>query len=550
MVLCQSQFKRIALISLALLATCSVVQGDPLVTRNDFVCYDSSYVYPWAVTRPDVAIDGNGNLKHLTQVGDQSLPWPNIKFSWKLLYNSFSPDGDLDQPSIALAPFPSFSGADSLWIAIDRTRVDANESGVTAVVFEAYAQPTDSTPGYDVALFAQQFDQSGQPVDDPVELMSIDLNADLWGEFDGPSVHVSNAGLIGVATYYRDVETNIAAYLYDPVSGGVSPTIHPTDLPHPIEQEPGYGGHYALRAPACIGVADNGSFVVAWLVYDDALEHVSYVVYNADYTPATEVLMADCEFGFFDTANCVSYRSMNVSMDIESDGDFYLAWYGHSWGGRADGVYMRGFYADGAPKYAAINVAESDQLNMHPADGIHPRLTCNDSGNVLVVWSDARFVLEYASPVDIERALFAQKIDPQGNLVGHNYRIDDPGGRIDQYGWYADADLNNAGQTVVTWKNHDLDHTIRAQLMPYHSIGSFVPGDINYDLESSISDLVALIDYMFMSVPNSFWPPSLLDFDGNNSNGDISDLVYIVDWMFNDGPQPHTPYEGIRPPLE
>jgi hypothetical protein len=54
-----------------------------------------------------------------------------------------------------------------------------------------------------------------------------------------------------------------------------------------------------------------------------------------------------------------------------------------------------------------------------------------------------------------------------------------------------------------------------------------------------ISDLVYLVDYMFVGGPAPVcWPEANVDGAGFDDALDISDLVYLVDYMFNNGPPP------------
>jgi hypothetical protein len=84
--------------------------------------------------------------------------------------------------------------------------------------------------------------------------------------------------------------------------------------------------------------------------------------------------------------------------------------------------------------------------------------------------------------------------------------------------------------------------------MPYHDIGTFIPGDLNLDFSANIGDVLYLVDYLFGGDTSiSFWPPELVDMNGDGKRGNISDLTYLVSYLFLGGPPPHTPDEGIRP---
>ncbi len=64
-----------------------------------------------------------------------------------------------------------------------------------------------------------------------------------------------------------------------------------------------------------------------------------------------------------------------------------------------------------------------------------------------------------------------------------------------------------------------------------------VPGDVNADGVSDVSDLVYLVDYQFNGGPGPI--PITEAADVNCDGGvDVSDLIYMVTYMFGDGPSP------------
>jgi hypothetical protein len=66
---------------------------------------------------------------------------------------------------------------------------------------------------------------------------------------------------------------------------------------------------------------------------------------------------------------------------------------------------------------------------------------------------------------------------------------------------------------------------------------AYVPGDVDWDGEVAIGDLVWLVEYMFQSGPA---PPIMeaCDLNGDCIKPDISDLVYLVEYMFDGGDSP------------
>ena len=63
-----------------------------------------------------------------------------------------------------------------------------------------------------------------------------------------------------------------------------------------------------------------------------------------------------------------------------------------------------------------------------------------------------------------------------------------------------------------------------------------IRGDVNYDGGLDISDLVYLVEWMFVGGPE---PPCFeeADIDGSGIS-DISDLLMLVDYFYREGPSP------------
>ena len=148
------------------------------------------------------------------------------------------------------------------------------------------------------------------------------------------------------------------------------------------------------------------------------------------------------------------------------------------------------------------------------------------------------------------------------NLMLENFTFSDPNGQV--IGTVRDSVLDTAyyacrqweGNTCLEWE------LVEGPLEPFDSMfvywdyfsyydwdrilvhngsltvtGGYVCADLDDNsFPADISDLVFLVDYMFLGGP----PPSPLqaaDCDGDGQI-DISDLVYLVEFMFLDGPAP------------
>jgi hypothetical protein len=109
---------------------------------------------------------------------------------------------------------------------------------------------------------------------------------------------------------------------------------------------------------------------------------------------------------------------------------------------------------------------------------------------------------------------------------------------IVQYDTITGIAPDSASVEQLTVVAHDFCHADTLSFM----VQVYICGDVNNDGNSTvdISDLVYLVDYMFLGGPE---PPimSSADCDGSGGGIDISDLVCFVDYMFNGGPPPVCP---------
>ncbi len=148
------------------------------------------------------------------------------------------------------------------------------------------------------------------------------------------------------------------------------------------------------------------------------------------------------------------------------------------------------------------------------------------------------------------------------NLTLENFAFSDPYGQV--IGTVRDSVLDTAyyacqawaGNTCLEWELVEGPQEPFDSMFAYWDYSSYydwdrvlvhngsltvtdgyVCADMNNDsFPADISDLVFLVDYMFVGGP----PPSPLQAADCNGDGqiDISDLVYLVEFMFIDGPRP------------
>jgi len=511
----------------------ALISAGSLVTRDDFICYDTTANFV-SNTYDDVAIDDSGRI---SQTGCRWVS--GGPFTWDLFYefNRFDRFGNQSQPVTIF--LPDTIGQDSVWLPESRLECYSNNLGVTFIPGTARFDTTN----FPVRAFTYLFGVDGQSLQEP-RCFDCDVpydSSDLRGQFYYGGIN--NSGVVGAVwsagMLVPPGHESLFVRLYYPEVDSLSEVLQPTALPLPLPHECVY------RNPH-LGIADDGSFVVAWV--DVPYYRTFYVIYNADLTQRTPVMIADC---IGDTSNCAPH-AMQMDLAMEADGDFYIAWYG-PYIGESDSytysqMWVRGFNADGSPKYDPLLVNDVDSLYVSGGEEITPSVACDDSGNVLVVLSDARDYPGVNPYGETYRNVYAQKIDPEGQLIGPNYRVNNFLGHSGWFGRNIACEMNNLGQAVILWRCVNTDYRVWAQLMPYHDIGTFIPGDINLDFSCNVNDLVYFVDHLFFDTTYPFWPRDLIDLNGDGANGNVVDLVYVVDYLFFGGPEPVTPYEGVRQP--
>ncbi len=532
------KFPKIIIITTLLLLILPALLVAAPVFKDDFLCYDSTVGTNWVVLFPQASLGEHNMIIQVNLYDTLSSPWEKFLTNG---YNLFDLNGSQLQPYEFLAPFQV---DDSEMIAGALSIPHTNNNNFTLL-------PTKT---YNNEQYIFIVDSTGQISQTP-KCLNCDnpsiYNHSNWEAYG----NINNNSKVGLVWYVSPLEFPPPGYedsvfvrIYDFTTDSLSPLLNPLSLPLPEIDEPGYIGDYKTYNQPKIAIADDGSFVVVWVILGDDYSRVFHVVYNSDYTPRSQVQMADCFGTWADTANCTGVNANYIDVSMEPDGDFYITWSVFQSTPFADvrnHVWVRGFYSDGSPKYDPVRVNDSDSLWLLLGEELRPNVSCDDSGNVLISWTDARdYPGNYLwKPLNV----YVQKIDPNGNLVGFNNRINNVNGAHRNF--FHSSDLNNSGQTMIQWDYHpdsvNLPRVV-AQLIPYNDIGTFIPGDVNYDRSSDISDLIAVVNYMFGGAINTFWPRSIIDFDGSGLH-DIADLVYVVNYMFAGGSAPITPDEGIRP---
>ncbi|MCP4685936.1 MAG: hypothetical protein GY867_10905 [bacterium] len=502
--------------------------GETPVTRDDFICCDTSADSLGSPVWPSVALDGAGNIA-LSYLRQQIT---DTETALRLFLMRLEPSGALMSPEFRLLP-DTLSNDSVCWPTSPANVSSDNLGRFFVPVHSTYIDTARNTFGRGVRYFA--LDSSGIFPEEPVNAALVPME----GNHFRPHMAVgdmNSSGLSGAAWVGRQIEppygTKLFVRLFDVVGeelgSFIVPTSRPSD-PHPL----GFIEDRRIKGPPAFSIDNGGGFAVAWIANWQGGGRLQYAVYDPSGQPRGRTQFAETG-----DISAVSLRTVNMAG--ESDGDFYLVWscdkLGLSEHYSRTHIWMRGFNADGSPKHDAVRVDDADSTNIVDVQLVYPSIACDDSGNVVIAWADGRLHSD-SHPSDLKRDVFLQRVAPDGRPVGGNRRVNNNCGVAGLKGTHSDCDLNNDGQVIVVWREFGEANTIKGQLWPLENVGRDLPGDLNCDLVVDDNDPGVLRDYLLGDSPNTFWPRSQADPNGDRQV-DISDLVYLTDFLHNGGESP------------
>lgn len=255
-----------------------------------------------------------------------------------------------------------------------------------------------------------------------------------------------------------------------------------------------------------------------------------------ELTPVADILMCDgypCSSftGFYGVSQFVEVdafpnggfaASVNVGYDWNIE-------YTHFPGGRAfDSLFFATSPMVGAQDHSPSEV------------WIHPRVVCSPYDEYAVVW------LDRGIPPTGGTDLWAQRFTRGGQPIGVNQRLNEISGVAGGNLGILDAVFVD-GHLVVTHfgegafvgvegPNYAV-FPLMLQVMPWHKVGYYSPGDVDQDDSINTADIIKTVNYVFKSGPEPKPQAWAGDVNGNcivNS----SDIIYAVNHVFKAGPAP------------
>lgn len=229
----------------------------------------------------------------------------------------------------------------------------------------------------------------------------------------------------------------------------------------------------------------------------------------------------------------------NGDVAVAEDGRFIIGW--HSCAEVPQGwpylkIEARVFDIAGNPVTHAFlvtdTISNSDLLVPHAGYG---------RGHFYLIWTDSR----NTTFADGRRDTYGQKISLAGELVGPNYRLNDPA-FSPRYN-----DENYAITAMRTgilslWEDlrlyPDSGFNVYGQIQPDSLFGVYRPGDVVVDYSVDTQDIISMVNYIFKSGQPAMGGKKYSDISGDCTATAV-DIILLVNYVFKSGPPPLPPCE-------
>lgn len=153
-----------------------------------------------------------------------------------------------------------------------------------------------------------------------------------------------------------------------------------------------------------VGVASDGSFVVAW--HSDGQDGSSWGIYAQRFDASANPLGSEFRVNTF----TAGYQ-LNPALAVESDGDFTIAWRSAGQDGSGDGIYAQRYAANGTTVGSEFRI---NTTTLNSQDEVS--LAADSQGNLIAAWSSWH-------QDGSDRGIYAQVYSANGSPRGGEFRV-------------------------------------------------------------------------------------------------------------------------------
>lgn len=347
-------------------------------------------------------------------------------------------------------------------------------------------------------IYAQIYDPSGNPGG---ANLKVNDDAGTFSQLSPASAMANSGNFVICWQDYRNANYDVYAQMYQYNGSPLGSNFKAND-------DVGTAHQYN---PA-VAMDNSGNFVITWQDYRNGNPDVYTQRYDLSGVPLGS------NFKVNDDLDTLYQYGPVIAMD--NPGNFVISWYDYR-NGNSD-VYAQRYDFSGTPLGSNFKVNDDTETALQ----VIPAIAMDGSGKFVIAWRDDRNTNKYD--------VYAQKYDSSGNPLDSNYLIPNP-----SYASFAQSNPAVAcdnSKIYFTWmdsrraKGYDIYAKVTDWLWPV------ICGDVNGDGLVNASDVVYLINYLFIAGP----PPVPLQTGDVNSDGSVnaSDVVYLINYLFIGGPPP------------
>lgn len=182
-----------------------------------------------------------------------------------------------------------------------------------------------------------------------------------------------------------------------------------------------------------VGVAEENSFVIAWVSKDQDGDGIYAQRYDTDGIPQGS------EFRVNTTTTSDQNRP---SIGVAEDGDFVIAWMSSGQDGSGEGIYAQRYDADGTPQDAEFLVNTTSI-----GDQRQPSVGVADDGDFIITWQSS------AQDGD-GLGIYAQRYDEDGTSQGSEFQVNTTTTNNQRA---PSIDVAEDGDFIITWMSFGQD---------------------------------------------------------------------------------------------
>jgi hypothetical protein len=347
-------------------------------------------------------------------------------------------------------------------------------------------------------IYAQIYDPSGNPGG-----ANLKVNDDAGtSPQHSPATAIANSGNFVICWQdYRDGNYDIYAQMYQ-FNGS------PLGSNFKVNDDAGTTHQYSPS----VAMDNSGNFVITWQDLRDG--NYDILAQRYDFSG----IYLGSNFKVNDDLDTLYQYAPVIAMD--SSGDFVIAWYDYR-NGNHD-IYAQRYDSSGTPSGSNFKANDDTETALQ----VLPAIAMDGSGRFVIAWRDDRNTSGYD--------VYAQRYDSSGNPLDSNYLI--PNHSYASFVQSNPAVACDSSKIYFTWmdtrraKGYDIYAKVVDWLWPK------ICGDVNGDGLVNASDIVYLINYLFIGGP----APDPLQAGDVNLDGSVnaSDVVYLINYLFIGGPPP------------